>query len=546
MVLIKKIKSLIKGEVKSDFGTLKKYSRDASIFEIKPQLVAFPKDIADIKALVTFAATQASKQKLSLTARTAGTDMTGGPLNDSIILDLTRYFNHIKEMSDHSVWAEPGVYYRDFEKWTLKYNLLMPAYPASREICCLGGMVGNNAGGEKTLAYGKVEDYVKELKVVLEDGNEYRIKPLTKNELEKKCQQNSFEGKLYRKISQLIIDNKDLLERAKPNVSKNSAGYFLWNVWQKDKFDLTKLLVGSQGTLGIITDINFELIKPVEHSQLLIIFLNDLGQLAKIITEVLKHRPESFECFDDATLKFALKYLGEIAKVLKFHHLIRFIWELLPEFTQSLKGQLPKLVLLAEFTADQKSKVLEKTKAALEEVQKLGLEVHLTKNEHQARKYWVIRRESFNLLRRHARGMKASPFIDDIVVHPKDLPTFLPKLQHILKPFNKKLIYTIAGHIGDANFHIIPLMSLKDPEAPKIIKEVSEKVYKLVFEYKGSITAEHSDGLIRTPFLKEMYGEKVYSLFRETKKIFDPNNIFNPGKKVGDTISYSVEHLLQD
>ena len=188
MKLETQIKSFFKGDVLKNEETLKKYSRDASFFEVKPQLVVFPKDIDDLKNLVLFA-TENKSSNISLTARSGGTDMTGGPLNNSIIIDFTKYFNHIKEVKNGYATVEPGVFYRDFEKETLKQDLLLPSYPASRGICAIGGMVANNSGGEKTLSYGKTEKYVKELKVILRDGNEYILKPLTKEELDQKIQQ---------------------------------------------------------------------------------------------------------------------------------------------------------------------------------------------------------------------------------------------------------------------------------------------------------------------------------------------------------------------
>jgi len=159
----------------------------------------------------------------------------------------------------------------------------------------------------------------------------------------------------------------------------------------------------------------------------------------------------------------------------------------------------------------------------------------------EERKYWTLRRQSFNLLRKHVRGRRTAPFIDDVIVKPEKLAEYLPRLNEIMDEY--KLIYTITGHVGNGNFHIIPLMNIKDAIAKNIIPELMKKVNDLTFEFEGSITAEHNDGLIRSPFLKQMYGDKIYGFFEDTKKIFDPNNIFNPGKKVNSDFSYALEHL---
>lgn len=534
---------LFKGDIADDPQTLKIYSRDASLFEVKPSLVVFPKDSEDVEALVAFVR---EHRGLSLTARSGGTDMTGGPLNESIIVCFTKYFTHIKEVGENFAVTQPGVYYRDFEKETLKHGLLLPTYPASREICTVGGMAANNSAGEKTLSYGKVENYLLRLKTVLSDGNEYVFEALNRAQLNKKMSQKDFEGEVYRGVYKIVTENKELLKEAKPKVSKNSAGYYLWNVWNGSSFDMTKLLVGSQGTLGLNTEITYRLIKPLKHSRLVVAFLseNDIPKLGEIIKQVLVYEPESFESYDDNTLKLAVRFFPEVVRFFK-SSIISLAFEFLPEALMTLTGGVPKLVLMAEFTGENEAEVAQVARACEEHLRGFSLKTRVASSQNDQRKYWVIRRESFNLLRHHIRGKHTAPFIDDICVDSAVLPQFLPKLNGILAKY-PKLIYTVAGHVGNGNFHIIPLMDLSEKDAPEIIRELSMKVYNLVIEYKGTITAEHNDGLVRSPYLKKMYGEKVYSLFEEVKKIFDPNNIFNPGKKVGSSISFSMHHLEND
>src|SRR5581483_7127867 len=224
--LLLELKKVFKGEILTDPETILTYSHCASLFEIKPQAVVFPIDDEDIKNLVQFINTHKKKYPdLSLTARAAGTDMGGGSINDSIIVAFGKHMNKFLGLKSNIASAQPGMFYREFEKETLKSGLIFPSYPASREICAIGGIVNNNSGGEKSLAYGKTENYVEKLKVVLSDGNEYELKKLNKNELNKKIKQNDFEGNIYKKTFELIEKNYDLLQEAKPKVSKNSAGY---------------------------------------------------------------------------------------------------------------------------------------------------------------------------------------------------------------------------------------------------------------------------------------------------------------------------------
>ncbi len=472
--------------------------------------------------------------------------MSGGPLTESIVIDMLAHFNKVLEVGKDFVITEPGVYYRDFEKETLKKGLLLPPYTASRELNTVGGMVGNNSAGEKTLAYGKTDRYVEELSVVFADGHEYVVRPLNKQELSQKMAQGDYEGDLYKGLYELIEGHYEQIQAAKPTVTKNSSGYYLWNVWNRDTgiFDLTKLITGSQGTLGVITKIKFGLIKPRTHSRMLVIYLKNLDGLGELVNEVLKFRPESFESFDDHTLKFAIQFMPEMAKAMS-GNLIHLGLSFMPEVLMMLRfGGLPKLMLMAEFTGTTEKEVEKQVLAAQEGIARFHLQSLTTNSEEEGRKYWTIRRESFNLLRKHVRGLHSAPFIDDVSVHPAQLPQFLPELSQIMAQYN--IIYTVAGHIGDANFHIIPLMDLQDPRTQEIIPKLSREVYDLVIHYGGSITGEHNDGLIRTPYVMDMFGRDVYNLFVKTKDLFDPHGIFNPGKKVRGNLKWALKHFVND
>ena len=547
--LTSELRKIVRGEVKSDSKTLDFYSRDASLFEIKPQVVVYPKDKKDIQEIVKFVASHKKERpELGITVRSGGTDMSGGAIGESIILDVAKHLNQIKKVtvSKDGGYAilEPGVFYRDFEKETLKRGLLMPAFPASREICTVGGMVANNAGGENTLSQGKVEDYVEDLKIILSDGKEYVFSSVSQKELEQKLQLKGLEGNIYRKLFKLIKNNDVLLQKAKPRVPKNSAGYYLWNVWDGERFDICKLLVGSQGALGIITEIKLRLIKPERYSKMLVIFLKDLNLLGKIIPRILKEKPDAVESYDDHTLGIALRMLPGLVKRLKVG-LIPLAFSFIPEALMVLKNglRLPKLIILAEFGGNTPGEARAEALRARQNLAPLGLNTRLIKSDKEAEKYLLIRRESFNLLRHKVRNKQTAPFIDDIIVRPEHLPKFWPRLHKILDKKEYDLLYTIAGHVGDGNFHIIPLMDLSKQKNREIIPKITDEVYSLVLKFGGSITAEHNHGIVRAPYLKQMFGSKVYKLFEETKGIFDSQNIFNPGKKIGATKKYAFDHI---
>jgi FAD/FMN-containing dehydrogenase len=261
-----------------------------------------------------------------------------------------------------------------------------------------------------------------------------------------------------------------------------------------------------------------------------------------LVNRVLEHKPESFESYDDHTFYIILQTLPGLFKRLKTG-IVQFGLSFVPEIKATMKGGIPKLVLLAEFTADTEDEAQRKADEAEKAFAPFGVDTYVTHSEKEAEKYWTIRRESFNLLRGKVGKKHTAPFIDDIVVNPDKLPKFLPALYDIMNHY--KITYTIAGHIGNGNFHIIPLMDFTKPDFLQILKSLSEEVYALVFANGGSMSGEHNDGLIRTPYLERMYGAKVVDLFHKTKDIFDPNRIFNPGKKVDpipDALTKFIKH----
>lgn len=545
--LIEELKQTFKGDILTDEQTLNDYSHDASLFEVKPKIVVFPKDEDDVQNLVRFVAEhKAGHPELSLTARSAGTDMGGGAIGEGIIVAFGKYFNHTPTITRNVATTEPGVFYRDFEKETLKQNLIFPSYPASRELCAMGGIFNNNSGGEKSLQYGKTEDYVRRVRVVLRDGKAYEFQPLTEEQLRQKMAQSDLEGEIYTKMHKLIIDNIEEIMQAKPDVTKNSAGYFLWNVFDRNKktFDLSRLFVGAQGTLGMFLEGDLELVPVHKHRDMLIIFLHDMAHLGQIINEVLALKPESFESYDDNTLKLALRYFPEFAKKLGLFGMIQAGLAFLPAFFDLFTGRsLPKLVLQVDFTGDDIKEVEQKVATLRERLKPLHPQTQVAE-ENQEQKYWLVRRESFNLLRQKIRDKHTAPFIDDFVIKPEYMQDVLTQVTDVLRK-HPEFFFTVAGHVGNGNFHIIPLVDIKNPNVRTAIPEIANEVYDIIAKYKGSNTGEHNDGIIRTPYLGKMFSPKMIELFAETKKIFDPENIFNPGKKVGGTLDYAMNHIRE-
>lgn len=548
-----RLEKVLRGDVVDDAQTLATMSRDMSVFARRPKVVVYPKDAEDVANLVKDVAKMKTEgKKVSITGRSAGTDMGGGPLTDSIVAVFTKYMNHVKvEETANGGYAvtEPGVYYRDFEKETLANgDLMLQSYPASRELAAMGGIVNNNSGGERTLEFGKTEKYLESVDMVLSDGSEVTFKELKPDELTLKKVLQTLEGRIYREMDDLLTTNAAAIRAAKPQVSKNSAGYALWNV--KDDvnrtFNLAKLICGAQGTLGLMTSAKLKLVKDQGSRSMVVAFLkkSDMPKLPKIVHAVLPHNPESFESFDQHTLSLALRFLPSLLMQMGLVRAVRLGLSFFPEAVMALTGGTPYLILMAEFSEDTHEKALAAANAAQASLAPFNLSTRLFKNERASEKYWVVRRESFTLLRKHSKNLYATPFIDDFAVPVDSYTQFLPELDALLDKYRKQFVYTIAGHIGNGNFHIIPLMDLSKPEVRNVIFELGPKVYDLVHKYNGTTTGEHNDGIIRTPYLKEFFGDEVYKLFEQTKRIFDPENIFNPGKKVGGTFEDIKRSML--
>jgi FAD/FMN-containing dehydrogenase len=541
--LLPKLQAVFEGDLLADAHTRRKYSHDASIYELIPDVVAHPKSADDIKRLVSFVAEHKPLYPaLSIAPRGAGTDMSGGAISNSILVEMTTHFNKIQEVSNDMLHVQPGVYMRDVDPLLAKNHVMLGCVPASRALCTLGGMVGNNSGGEQSLRYGNTERFVKELKVVFADGNEYVVKPLTKRELDIKINQDTFEGQLYRRVYELIEDNYDVIHNARPKVNKNSMGYNLWSVWDRATgiFDMTHLITGSQGTLGIVTDIKFRVIPQPRHTGLLVLYLPNTKQLGDLIKSVMSHRPATFEGFDDITFELGIRYFNVFRKQLGAKEWLRQQASLLSSVAQ-FKGHLPNMVLMVEFEGNTPEEVRSKIEALRSDLTGFKVKTEIAGDEESSTKFWQIRRASLSLLRQRVKDKYASPFIDDLTVQPKYLPEFLPELRKIIRKY--KLPATIAGHFGDGNFHIIPLMSIEGTADQAKLEPTMREVVPLVLKYNGTLAGEHNDGMVRGPWLSAVFGEEVYQIFRQTKEIFDPMYIFNPHKKTDASWDFSMQHI---
>ena len=541
--LLDSLRAVFKGEISTDRAKRIEYSHDASIYELIPEAVLTPRNTKDIQRIVKFVNTHKHLHPmLSITPRSAGTDMSGAAIGNSLLIDMTKYFSKIEGLDGTLLHTQPGVYMRDIDPFLASKQLMLGCVPASRAINTIGGMVGNNSGGEQSLRYGNTERWVRQLTVVLADGNEYIVKPLNKRQLIQKFKEKTYESELYRKVYELIENNYDLIKNARPRVNKNSMGYNLWSVWDRGTgiFDMTHLFTGSQGTLGIITDIIIEAVPKAVHEGLLLVYLPSIKHLGDIIPAVMKHNPATFEGFDDITFNLGIKYFSTFKKQLGTKEWLRQQTSLLGSVAK-FKGHLPNMLLMVEFEGQTKAEVYKKIAKLHDDLGRFDVRMDIEGDEQSEAPFWQIRRAALALLRNQVHDRYASPFIDDMTVQPKYLPLFVPELRKVIRKY--KLPATIQGHFGDGNFHVIPLMDIAGAKDQAKLEPVMRELIPIVLKYGGTMAGEHNDGMVRGPWLPTVFGEEVFSIFKQVKEMFDPMYIFNPHKKTDASWEYSMDHI---
>lgn len=507
------------GEIAKDEKTLEAYSRDASSFTLTPQAVYYPRNVHDV-AVLTHLCREAKKkgQEISLTPRAGGTCMSGGSLNTGWIVDLTQHMHKIKiDKKKKTATVEMGAFFRDIEDKAAKKGLMFAAYPSSHRVCGIGGMIGNNASGEKSLRHGATGDNVLELEVVLADGTVTNIAPKDISEITDERE---------RAIHTLAEKYGEKLRKATGDVKKSASGYRLEKVLNGNVFNAVPLFVGGQGTLGIITKAVLKLVPIPQHLELVVISAQSMKDISPIIQTVLEHNPEGLETFDSNTYEQAKK------------HLTKCTDKLVPYLDEKAH-----IFILAQFSEESPASTHAQAQACIKQLNEKGYTAvkHII-DPDEVDAAWQIRRNSFLLMRDYnPEGHKAVPCIEDVIVPLPALGKFIEGLVKILK--EKTAHYGFHGHIGDGSLRIIPVFDFTKPTVSEDIEILMKEVFVLVKRLKGNISADHNDGIVRTPFLKAFYGKELHGAFEQIKEIYDPLNIMNPNKKVCGTMDHFNDSL---
>jgi len=526
--ILDRITESIAGDLTTEDNYLDYYSTDGSVFALKPTAVCFPKDAVDVQNIVRIIHEEAKQGRyLPITPRGKGTDQGGGPLGTGLILDFTRYMNHILEIGDDFVRVQPGVRYGHLQNELKKRGKYLPPYPASIEICTIGGAVANNSAGEKTVKYGATRDYVKKLHVVLANGELLKTDRLTRRQLGILKRRDGFTSEVYEKTQALIDKNKELLKENQLKVTKNSSGYALWEIEKYGMFDLAQLFTGSQGTLGLVTEIVLKTVDAPQPSNvtLAVSHYKDLQTAGQAIHELNKLKPSALEIVDSNLLKLVLKQNPQLLKGL-------------------LPNELPAIILLTEFDDSTSFETKRNLSAASRIFDTFAFDwVMKDKPEEQAR-LWKLRRSAAAVMWTIPGTKKALPIIEDGVVPPNKIVTFFEQAYEIFKKYD--LDIAVWGHAGDANLHMQPFMDLGKVDDREKVFKVTDEFYAMVVALGGATSAEHNDGLMRSPYLRMLYGKEICKLFDQVKDIFDPMNILNPHKKTGVDFNFVKKHLRHE
>lgn len=524
--VIQKLSEILEGDISTTDVDIEYYSTDGGVFELEPTAIVFPKDVNDVENLVKTVDVfhQNGNDRISLTARGNGTDQGGGPINTGLIVDFMRYMNQILEIGEDYVVVQPGCLYGRLQKELKKRGRYIPSYPASVEICTIGGAVANNAAGEKTVKYGATRDYVEAIQVVLSDGTVTWLHETTPTQLaEKKLQQN-LEGSIYKQIEKLVNENHDVIHNH-PNVTKESSGYALWKAKKGHNLNLAQIVVGSQGTLCFVTAIRMKTLPAPNPTkvELLVSYYESLTSAGAAAQALHELEPSALEIVDKNLIELVNKQKPEL------------LHGLLPD------GPTPAVVLLCEFDNQDDTVRQHKINSAQSIIEEYAYTSVLKNTPEEEAEAWKLRRSAAAVMWTIPGKKKALPIIEDGTVPPHKLTEFIERAYQIFEKYNLEI--AIWGHAGDADLHMQPFMDLSKISDRKKLFAMTDEFYKMVHELGGTAAGEHNDSLMRAVYRPLMFGPELEKLFNEVKVIFDPENILNPHKKIGVDFNYIKKHL---
>ncbi len=508
-LLAKRLRPLIKGDVYDDRVTRLLYSTDGSIYKLIPTVVVAPRDDQDIIRLVLFA----QETGVPLTARGAGTGLAGESLTTGICVDFSRYLTGIIHFDPVKgrITTRPGAILDEINRHARRFGWQFGPDPSSCSRATVGGSLANNATGAHSLRYGYCSDNLLGLKVILADG-----RLITTDDSDWKD--------LERKAWTMLNSGRKTIHQYWPTVKRNRAGYNLKGMIQRAGGDLLKLFAGSEGTLGVFTEMTFQLVRIPAVKVVLSANFDEFLLSGRATNLILEFDPAAIELMDGTLIHLARAGIPQLA-------------EILPKSQASL---------MAEFDGASLDEACYRMHQCRDRLTKeFGGHVQLLEliDPAEQRRHWAARKNAVPILFRQAGPAKPFPFVEDIAVDPPNLPQYLSGMQAIFSRYD--LQASFYGHAGSGEFHIRPFINLREPLDRKKLSPLAKDAYELVWSLGGTISGEHATGIIRSWALRKQYGP-TYEYMEQIKHLFDPAALLNPGKIIVTDTDLPIENLRAD
>ena len=525
--LKRNLEQSLEGEVRFDKISRAIHSTDASVYQILPIGVAIPQNREDVIRIVNLC----REHGVSITARGGGTSQAGQAIGPGLQVDFSKHLNRILalDIENRTVTVEPGIVLDVLNAQLEDHGLQLPLDLSTSDRATIGGMVSNNSSGTRSVVYGTTIDYVEALTVVLSDGSLVELKSMGSEEVDTKFNQENLEGACYRKVSEVCRKNAGEIASTFSRIHRRVGGYNLDSfIRGKRPFNLARLIVGSEGTLGMMVAAKLRLVPLPKARTLGAFHFRGVLEAMSAAPVILKHKPSAVELVD----RFLLDQTRG-----------RTEFELLRQF---IEGD-PGAVLIVEFFGDDDEHLPARLDRLEEELNQHGLGYHLyrAKNAKAQAKIWKLRKAALGLAMSQRGDAKSISFVEDTAVPPEQLHEYIKRFKAILSENETEAGFYAHASVG--LLHIRPVVNMKTAMGVERFKCIAEAVSDLVLEFGGTISAEHGDGMVRSPFQEKMYGSLIYDLFCQIKDTFDPQGIFNPGKivraaKITDNLKYGVQY----
>ena len=505
------LKKRIEGDVRFDRYSRLLYSTDASIYQIEPVGVVVPRHKGDVRAVIELS----NKLGVSVLPRGGGTSLAGQTVGHSIVLDFSKYMQNVLEVNKDELWCrvQPGLVQDELNAHVRAMGLQFGPDTSTSNRATIGGMIGNNSSGAHSLTYGKTLDHVIELTVLLADGSEVMLKDLSPDEVEKRSRTDSIEGRAYREVYRLAGQHRNEILARYPKIMRRVSGYNLDEFVKSQPFNLSRMIVGSEGTLATVVEAKMRLVPKPKWTAMDVIHFNDDIEALECAQIILQTRPYAMESTDKMVLNLARGNIEQSRRL---------------GFVQGT----PDSLLMVEYAGETEEEVKDQV-YKLEEVrkrEKIGYAATLAFKPEEVKAIWGVRKAGLGLLLGIKGDKKPIAFVEDTAVAPAKLPEFIRRFREVVARHD-----TVAGYYGHCSvgcMHIRPLINLKEESETHKMVSIANAISDLVLEFNGALSGEHGDGLARSHFNAKLFGPAIYDAFRQIKRAFDPKNLMNPGKIV--------------